>query len=261
MKTRAFAILALFLSCGLRAQEVAFPTPDSLITRAVAAAKAQAERNWQYTYREDHTQTHLDKKGIPGTLETRTYDHIMLEGSQYKKLVLVDGRPLDPKTQKKVDADLEKARAERRRAPHLSRHFSVSLGTLELVLKLFDNKVTAREIVNGRTAWKMESEPKPGIKPANKQEEEMLASRRTNWFDEQDGHRVRELIEFQHSASAFQPGTIFDLQFALHGEEWLVNDMRMHASLKAAFIRDRLESHQHYYDYKRFEAESTFTPQ
>lgn len=36
----------------------------------------------------------------------------MLEGENYTKLILIDGKPLDAKTQKKVAADLEKTRAE-----------------------------------------------------------------------------------------------------------------------------------------------------
>jgi hypothetical protein len=262
MKTRLFAIFALLLPCTLPAQEGAqFPTPESLITRAVSAAKAQSDRNWQYTFREDHTQSQVDKNGKHGPPETRTYEHIMLEGSEYKKLVLIDGHALDPKTQKKVDSDLEKTRVERRRSLLPSLHRSVSLGSLELLLRLFDNKVTGRETINGRPAWKVESEPKPGVKPATKQEEEMLASHRATWFDEEDGNRIRELIEFHRAANGFQPGTVFDLQFARVGEAWLPGDAIIRASMKMAIIRGSVESHQRYYDYKRFQADSTFTPQ
>jgi hypothetical protein len=260
MKIQTVAIVVLSLPCALCAQEgIVLPTPEALITHAVSAAKAQSDRNWQYTYREDHTQSQVDKNGKPGRPETRTYDHIMLEGSEYRKLILIDGQPPDPKTQKKVDADLEKARADRRRSLRPSLHRSVSLGSLELLLRLFDNKVSGREIINGRAAWKVESEPKPGVKGGNKQEEEMLASSRTSWFDQQDGNRVRELIEFRRAANGFQPGTVFDLQFARVGEAWLPSDAIIRASMKITIIRGSAESRQHYYDYKRFQADSTFT--
>ncbi len=262
MKTRVFATVAFFFASLLPAQEVVvFPTAESLIARAVAAAKAQSDRNWQYTYREDHTQSQVDKNGKPGPPETRTYEHIMLEGAEYKKLVLIDGHPLDPKMRKKVDSDLEKTRAKRRGSLLPSLHRSVSLGGLELLLRLFDNKVTGRETINGRAAWKVVSEPKPGVKAANRQEEEVLASSRTSWFDEQDGNRIRELIEFQRAANGFQPGTVFELQFAHVGEAWLLSDATIRASMKMAIARGRVESHQRYYDYKRFQADSAFTPQ
>ena len=262
MKTRVFAIFALLLPSVLPAQDGAgIPTPESLISRAVAAAKAQADRNWQYTYREDHTQSQVDRNGKAGRPETRTYEHVMLEGSQYRKLLLIDGKPLDPKTQKKVDSDLAKTRAERRRSLLPSLHRSVSLGSLPLLLRLFDNKIAGTDIVNGRNAWKVESEPKPGVRPANKQEEEMLAARRTSWFDEEDGARIRELVEFHRAANGFQPGTVFDLRFARVGEAWLPSDAIIRVSMKMAIVRGSVESRQHYYDYKRFQTDSTFTPQ
>ncbi len=99
----------------------------------------------------------------------------MLEGSEYRKLILKDGKPLDAKTQKRVDADLDKARAERRRNSFT--HHEVSLGDLDLLGRIFDNKVTGEETVLGRRAWRMESEPKSGYKPANKAEEAALAAR------------------------------------------------------------------------------------
>ena len=89
----------------------------------------------------------------------------------------------------------------------------------------------------------------------------MLATRRTNWFDEQDGYRFHELIEFQQAANGFQPGTVLDLQFARIGDEWLASDVTMRVSMKAIFIRGTVESHQRYYDYKRFQTDTTFTPQ
>lgn len=39
----------------------------------------------------------------------------MLEGDTYRKLVLLDGKPLDAKTEKKVQADLAKTREERKK--------------------------------------------------------------------------------------------------------------------------------------------------
>src|SRR5258707_1261174 len=90
------------------------PSAEQLIQAAIAARKAQEDRGWKFTFREDQEQFNPDKSGKLVLEKTRTWDNIMLEGENYRKLLLIDGKPLDPKTQKKVDADLEKARAERR---------------------------------------------------------------------------------------------------------------------------------------------------
>src|SRR6185437_13269696 len=90
------------LPCALAAQTV-MPSPSELIAKAIAAEKAQQSRGNKYTSREEQTTWQLDKNGKRGKPSTETYDHIMLEGSDYKKLVLVDGKPLAAKKQKQVD--------------------------------------------------------------------------------------------------------------------------------------------------------------
>ena len=87
MKTtgiRALLWSAVMLLPGGLAAQPAPPSPAELIARAIAAGNAQDARGWKYTYREDHTQSQLDKNGKPGPPSTRTYEHIMLEGSDYK---------------------------------------------------------------------------------------------------------------------------------------------------------------------------------
>ncbi len=103
---RLAMLASVLLPCVVLAQSA--PSPEELIRRANAAGKAQFERGWKYTFREDHTQSQIDKHGQPGAPSTDTYDHIMLEGSEYRKLILRDGKPLDARTQKKVDQDIEK---------------------------------------------------------------------------------------------------------------------------------------------------------
>ena len=99
MRLRMMA--SVLLPCALMAQSA--PSPEELIRRANAVGKAQFERGWKYTFREDHTQSQIDKNGKVGPPSTDTYEHIMLEGSEYRKLTLKDGKALDAKTRKKVD--------------------------------------------------------------------------------------------------------------------------------------------------------------
>ncbi len=251
-------IVAL-IPCALLAQQVP-PSPAELIARAIAAGKAQEARGHKYTYREDHIESQLDKTGKPGPPSSKTYDHIMLEGSEYTKLVLIEGKPLDAKTQKKVDADMEKARIERQKNRFLSLHRTVSMGPLDLLLRLFDNKVTGEETVRGRPTWRMESEPKPGHKAANKQEEEALATRRVYWFDREDGLIINDTSLFVRETNGFQPGSSISAEMIKIGDDWLAGNLTMLADLKfIAGMRAKTEAHQHYYDYKLFSVDSTLT--
>lgn len=185
----------------------------------------------------------------------------MLEGENYSKLVLIDGKPLDAKTQRKVDEDLEKTRAERRTKGYLRFHRNVLLGGPDALGRLFDNKVSGEETVFGRKTWRMESEPRPGYKPANKEDAEVMGARHVSWFDREAGFIIKETTIFVRATNSFQPGSTIDFDYIKVGEEWLLGDWVMHAELKFPGMHGRVESHQRYSDYKRFSVNSTLTPQ
>lgn len=263
MKINTFIVIlfAPALPCALIAQ-TATPSPAELIAHAVAAEKAQDEKNSKYTYREDHAQSQVDKDGKAGPSVTRTYDHIMLEGEEYKKLVLIDGKPLDAKTQKRVNEDMEKERAERRTRGLLHGTRTVRVPGVDKLEQFFNNKVTGEETVLGRRTWRMESEPKPDYKPTEKKDQEFLSARHISWFDQQDGQRIKWQDVFIRPANSFQPGTTFDWELTRIGDEWLLDSIVVRMDMKIVLgIHGRAESHQRFYDYKRFTVDSMFTPQ
>jgi hypothetical protein len=260
--TLRIGLTAALSACALAAQSVP-PAPADLIARAIAAQNAQTARGWKYTYREDHEQQQLDKNGKPdGPPSSKTFDHIMLEGENYSKLILIDGKPLDAKTQKKVDAELEKTRTERRGNHLLSLHRTVSLGGPDVLARLFDNKVTSEETISGHKTWRVESEPKSGYNPVNKGEEEALAARRVSWFDQEDGLAIKETNIFVRATNSFQPGTIFEFDYMKVGDDWVLADAVMHVESKMMpGVHGRVESHQRYSEYKRFSVDSALTAQ
>ena len=260
-RTLGLAAALSLLPCALPAQSN-LPAAADLIRRADAADKSQNQRNEKYTYREDHTQSDVDKNGNLSPRETRTYEHIMLEGEEYKKLVLIDDKPLDAKTQKRVDEDLEKTRAERRKRGLFHIERTVALSDLEQLGRLFDNKVAGEETVLGRRTWRVDSEPKPGYKPANQNEQEVLAARHTSWFDQQEGMRIKWHDEFIRAAKGFQPGTTVDFELTRIGDSWLTDNIAFRGKEAIVLgIKAPFNSLQRYYDYKRFTVDSTLTPQ
>ncbi len=108
----------------------------------------------------------------------------------------------------------------------------------------------------------MESEPKPGYKPANKVEEEALAARRVNWFDREDGIAIKSSAFFIRAINTFEPGTAMDWEKIKIGDDWLTREATMRADMKIVLgIRGRVESHQRYYDYRRFTVDTKMTPE
>lgn len=241
----------------LLALSLATPSAEELIRNAAAAKKTQEDKGWKFTYKEEKNDFQRDKKGDLKPSGSKTFDVIMLEGEPYRKLMLIDGHPLDVKIQKKVDEDLEHERIQRKKQH--SGHFTkeVTLGDLDQLEKLFDNKLAGEETIAGRKAWRVESQPKAGYKPANKEESDALGTRRVTWFDQEEGVEIKRLDVFIRPTNGFQPGCEFESNYMKVGEAWVAQSFIMRYDVKfIAFIRGRGESRYRYYDYKRFEVES-----
>ena len=250
-----FAILAAFL----------FAPPDAtaIIRKAVAVQKEQEARNWKFTWRQDYEQIDIDKNGKVFGKKLYTSDVIMLEGSNYTKLILIDGKPLDEKMQKKVDQELEQERSNRREhstPKKLVRSWSMSgLSDLE---SLFDNKLTGEETIAGRKTWRVESEPKKDHKPASKSEEQIMGTRRVTWFDQEEGFEVKHETTFVRPVEGNQPGTVYTTLYSKVGDAWLPVQEDHKVEFKAlGMIHAWGEHHFRMYDYKRFEVETKITVQ
>jgi hypothetical protein len=231
--------------------EVGSPDPAQLIRNAMAAGAVQDKKNEKFTFLEDE-----EREGE----KKRTYDNIMLEGANYRKLILIDGKPLDAKTAKKVEEDLEKTRQQRKRH-QVGFHKEIQDSTLDQVARLFDSKVTGEEVINGRKAWRVESEPKPGVKGANSQEEEVLATRRVTWFDEEDGVEARSRSTYFRNVHQIQAGNEMEAESSKIGDTWHITSFRFHANIKFfPGIGVKGDVLYRYREFKRFAVDTTFTP-
>ena len=180
-----------------------------------------------------------DKNGKPlGMYYHHIYENIMLEGDVYRKLILIEGKPPDAKLQKKIDAEMEKERADRRAHPeyHHSSN-TIHYGDTATLDRLFDNKVVGEEVVSGRKTWRIESEPKADRKPANQEENEFMAWLCTTWYDQQEGMLLKSLHILIHAMNIYRPGTEMEMEWGKHGDAWLLERQNHPYSMKAVLNR------------------------
>jgi len=235
------------------------PAAEKLIRSAAAAYTEQVARGWKYTYREDEEEFLVDKKRQRAPSPRKTYEIIMLEGEPYRKLLLVNGQPLDEPAQKKVDEDLEKARKERvQKSPRIvTKSFQCDLAGIEQVERIFDSRVTGEETVLGRKSWRVESVPKRGFHPATREERQTASTHRVTWIDEQDGVELKNLSTFFRAADNFQAGTQLEQEFGKVGADWLPATTVLRFDVTIGVMQHAYgETHIRDYDYKRFTVES-----
>jgi hypothetical protein len=155
---------------------------------------------------------------------------------------------------------MEKMRELRRK--HAFMNKVVPYGGLGVLERLFDNKVVGEESVGGRKAWKVESEPKKGVKGADSKEEEILATRRTTWFDQEEGVELRRRSVYVRGIHSIKAGSFDDMEWSKVGDAWLLakNHLRSEVSPAPGFGSFGDASYR-YFDYKRFSADATFIPE
>jgi hypothetical protein len=238
------------------------PVAGNLLTKAISLENEHAAKLWKFTFREDEERAPVDKNGNEVALSHRTYDNIMLESELYRKLILIDGKPPGAKLQKQIDSEMEKERILRRAHPVATGKHVVTMGDLAQIARMCDSTVTGQETVSGRLAWRVESLPKQGYKPANTEEEKFLNVRRVTWFDSEDGAAVKFLEVFLRPTAGLLPGSETELVFGKHGDDWLRERWDVRFNLKQyGVLRGRSVVHVRYYDYKRFDVESKIVDQ
>jgi len=105
---RLLVFLAASAALCAQAPNIQGPKIDELLKKSGAANDANGPKARQYLYREYTVTTELNEKGEPSSRHTETWEAIGLEGSEYRRLVQRDDKPLTSKEQKQEDEKLRK---------------------------------------------------------------------------------------------------------------------------------------------------------
>jgi hypothetical protein len=182
------------------------PNASDLLARAVENYKAQTDARAHYIYREHAEHTQPD-----GTInDTQDYEWIFLEGSFYRKLTAVNGKPLSGRAARSEERKFQMTAAQRRQ--DAQRHkpnrlvFTADI-TPATVLRVMRHRLGADETINGRAAWVVHSEPLPDFESTTAEEIEAKAYRYTYWIDKEDGVIVQERYKIYKPGAKVLPGS------------------------------------------------------
>src|SRR4051812_4167960 len=92
---------------------------NAILRRWIAAQNASDKRASQYTHTEETTRYVYGSNGQLGKKHTETHEVVFIEGLQYRKLVAMDGKPLNAKEQAKVATAMRQTAEQRRRSGHI----------------------------------------------------------------------------------------------------------------------------------------------
>lgn len=243
--------------------------PREIVRRALEANSRNQEARRNYTYIEREEQRTLDRLGAVKKRESSTWDVTPLKGSQYRRLIQRDDRPLTPKEEmerEKLEARREQVTPEERerRRQARARNREKERRELEEALDGFDLRIVGDEQIDGVPVWVVEGTPRKDYKPKSKNAAFLTRIQGRIWVAKNDYQPVRvdaetiDTISFGGILARIYKGTRIHVEYTrVNGEVWLPKEMSFLASARVMLVKGfHLEGDTTYSNYRKFTADS-----
>lgn len=253
----------LLFSCSLFAQV----NVQDLVKRSAA----NTERNWksapEFVFAERDLVEKLGSGGEVKNRSVKTYEAMVLDGSDYDRLIAINDKPLSPAQQKEEDRKLAAERSRRthespsqrrKRIAKYQRERQQDHAMMQEMVNAFNYRLVGEDTVNGRSCWVLEATPKSGYVPKNRDSKVLTGMRGKLWIDKQDVQWAKVEAEVTRPVSFYAvakvtPGTRFFLeQKPVGGGIWQPSHfrVRVNSSILGVFSHNSLDD-ETYTNYRR----------
>ena len=166
----------------------------AIIQRSVAAN----EMDWKAAPNYSFVERDVEVKG--GRQTTKTYQVLMIEGSQYNKVIAINDKPLSAAQQaqeaKKLQQEIahrhgESSGARAKRVAKYNRERQQDRALLQEMANAFDFKLVGDQKVNGREVWVLDATPRKGYQPKSRDAKVLTGMRGKLWVDKKDYQWVK----------------------------------------------------------------------
>jgi hypothetical protein len=271
------AVLVLLGLAGgpLAADQTARPLPDarSFLEAVRDSLRSDQTLLSEYTFLEKHVETKLDSKGDVKSTKLELFEVYPSSkpGRIYRRLVMLNGKPVDPKelaeADRKQDEKSEKRRLElenetaEQRQRRLDEDLRQEREIVEELFRMDDIAVAGRETLDGRSTILVTFRPRPGYRPQTKGGKILQKLAGQAWIDEEEHQLVRIDAELLGPLGV-GPAGVFRLQKGarayfqrrrVNDEIWLPAEARFIGAAKVLlFAFGRLDARSEYSDYRKF---------
>jgi len=256
-----------------------FPQTSSRPLLDIAALLRDVELNQKkidqivdnYTYHEQDTEFEIDKRGRKVKKSVKTYEVYHLGDRDVRKLIMKDGKPLNPAQQKKEDERMEKEvkdfqqRQAKKAAGKKKPKKDENQATISDFLRVDQFTNPRRERYRGQDVIVFDFGPKPGYKPRNATERLIQDLSGAVWVDEKAKDvarleaRMTKAWKFGGGlVASMRPGAYFVFeQQMVNNEVWLPSYSEAYISAKfMLFAGINANFISQFSDYKKFRVET-----
>jgi len=240
------------------------------LTRVVAQNfRENFKKQRNYTFIERDVEHNVAGDGRVKSTEIHTYEVIEIYGQEVWRMIEKDDKPLDAKDAAKEEEkvqkiiDKHKAESEEDRKKVEEKEAKRREDSRKFVTAIADShdfKLVGTETTNGREAWVIDCEPRPGYEVPDKEAKFVSKFRGRLWIDKQDMQLAKVDVEAVDTAAVgwvlarIHKGTRMSYeQFRMDDEIWLPKHMTFKLDARVALFKGyNVDGEQTYRDYKKF---------
>jgi hypothetical protein len=225
-----------------------------LIRRVAENDMANDKKLRDYTYTEREETKKLNKKGEVTSTESKTSDVLQIYGETVEKLVATDDKPLSEKEAAKEDERIQKIIDKRKNESDSDREKRIKKEEKERedgrefvkeIADAYDFRLLGVENINGRDAWVIDAQPRPGYVPHKKEAKLLEKITGRIWIDKAEDQWVRmdvkvmETISFGLFLARLHEGTrVVVEQTRINDEVWLPKHAAVHVDVRLALLKN-----------------------
>jgi hypothetical protein len=256
---RPLLVLAIAIGCASAAD--AQPDASGIIGRSVQAIEADWKKAPEYSYLERDVESKHHS-----TPTIKTYEVLMIDGSQYNRLIAINDRPLSSDEQAEEENKLraevlrrgdESERERHKRIAKYMKERDQSHAMLKEMVDAFDFRPAGEATIDGHDCWVFDAEPKPGYQPKTRETKVLSGMQGKLWIDKSQYRWVRVEAEVMRPVSMYGiarvgPGTHFFLEQApVAANLWLPTHFSVSVKASAlGFINEDSSDDETYREYK-----------
>lgn len=246
---------------------------NDIVRKALSREVDRQTKLANYTWEQRTTHKTFDSNRKVKETKVRVQEHLVLEGSEYHRLIEVDGQPLPParvkQEQEKMDAEIARRRAEsasarRKRLEHHEENRKEAIRFREEVLQAFDFRLTGEETIAGFPCYRITGEPKRGFSPKTREGKLLLGKiHGTIWVSKAGFDLVRvdaetiAKITFGGFLASLGPGAHIEVQMMrVNDELWHPQSVRLGLNARALWQKMNLEEEISWRNFRKFQTES-----
>jgi hypothetical protein len=237
------------------------------------------ERSYTYVQRDEERT--LDSSGAVKRRESKTWDVVPLQGSQFRRLTQRDDKPLSPKEEQQQEAARQTREAARKKTAALraretpeqrqkrrdtrERARQQEQQEMDEAIDGFDLRLIGDEQVDGVPVWVIDGEPRKGYKFKSNESASILSKMKGRiWIAKSDYQPVRidaettRTISFGAVLARIYKGTRVHVEYTyVNGEVWLPKRESFSVSGRILLVKGlHEEGDSTYSNYKKFSADS-----